>query len=175
MRAVFVSPATQNPEELLADAPKSMFPSAISSDSPTILQNVIYADQVPRRPKEWALKLRIDRGELIELGVLKLQNKPLNKKKIVAFIAAAVGQRGGTLVYVNGAAEAEEVALLISQLAEEHIDPDPELTDLADLIRKCVHRKYQLANVVEKGVDFITETCHRWSDWRLNGSLVTEN
>lgn len=154
MRAVFVSPATQNPEELLEDVPKGMSQSTISSDSPTILQNVIYADQVPRRPKEWELKLRLDRGKLIELGILNLQNKPNGTRKTLAFIAAAVGQRGGTLVYVNGAAEAENVALLISQVVEEHIDPDSELRDLAELIRKCIHRKYQLANVVEKGVGF---------------------
>lgn len=154
MRAVFVSPATENPEVLLEDVPKGVSPSAISSDSPTILQNVIYADQVPRRPKEWALKLRIDRGEPIELGVLNLQNKPQGLRKRVAFIAAAVGQRGGTLVYVNGAAEAEKIALLMSQVVEEQIDPDPELTDLAQLIRNCVHSKFQLANVVEKGVGF---------------------
>ena len=153
MRTVFVSPATQNPEELLADIPSGMSSSAVSSDSPTILQNVIYAEQVPRRPKEWALKLRID-SNLMELGVLNLQNKPQGVRKRLAFIAAAVGQRGGTLVYVNGAAEAEQIALLISQVLEEHIDSDPELKDLANLIRKCVHRQYQLANVVEKGVGF---------------------
>ena len=153
MRAVFVSPATQNPEELLQDIPSEMSHSTISNDTPTILQNVIYADQVPRRPKEWALKLRIER-DLKDLGVLSLQNKPVGIRKRLAFIAAAVGQRGGTLVYVNGAAEAEKVALLISQVAEKHIDSDPELRDLANLVRKCVHRQYQLANVVEKGVGF---------------------
>lgn len=153
MKALFVSPATQNPEALLDDIPISSSPSAIMSDTPTILQNVIYAEQVPRRPKEWLLKLRVE-DELVDLGTLKLSNKPMGVRKRLAFIAAAVGQRGGTLVYVNGAAEAEEVALLISQVIEHETAPNQVLKDLADLIRRCVHRRYQLANLVEKGVGF---------------------
>ena len=153
MRAVFVSPATHNPEELLTDVPEGTSRLAIKSDSPTILQNVIFAEQVPRKPKEWALRLRLEE-DLIELGILKLKSRPLGLRKRLAFIAAAVGQRGGTLVYANGAAEAEEIALLISQLVENEAEHDEGLRDLADLIRGCVHRQYQLANVVEKGVGF---------------------
>ena len=153
MRAVFVSPATQNPEELLMDVPEGTSRLAITSDSPTILQNVIFAEQVPRKPKEWALRLRLEEN-LIELGILKLKSKPMGLKKRLAFIAAAAGKRGGTLVYANGAAEAEEIALLISQLVEAEAEPDEDLNDLGDLIRRCVHRQYQLATVVEKGVGF---------------------
>ena len=153
MRAVFVSPATQNPEELLTDVPESTSRLAITSDSPTILQNLIFAEQVPRKPKEWALRLRLEE-DLIELGILKLKSKPMGLRKRLAFIAAAAGERGGTLVYANGAAEAEEIALLISQLMDGEAEPDEDLGDLGDLIRRCVHRQYQLANVVEKGVGF---------------------
>lgn len=54
--------------------------------------------------------------ETVPIGVLNLGNKPAGVKKQLAFVAAAAGERGGTLVYCNGAAEAEEIALLISQL-----------------------------------------------------------
>lgn len=60
LKAVFVSPATQNPEELLADAPEGKTKIAVDSDVPTVLQNVILAEQVPRRPKEWALTMDTD-------------------------------------------------------------------------------------------------------------------
>ena len=153
MRAVFVSPTTDNPEELLTDVPEGTSRLSITSDSPTILQNVIFAEQVPRKPKEWSLRLRLEE-DLIELGVLRLKSKPMGLRKRLAFIAAAAGKRGGTLVYANGAAEAEEIALLISQLVEDKIESDEELKDLGDLIRRCVHRQYQLANFVEKGVGF---------------------
>ena len=153
LRVVFVSPGTENPEQLLEDAPEGTSGTAITSDAPTILQNVIYAEQVPRRPKEWGLSLRLEE-EVVDLGVLKLKSKPMGIRKRLAFIAAAAGERGGTLVYANGAAEAEAIALLISQLVENDSKVSEALSDLADLIRKCVHRQYQLANVVEKGVGF---------------------
>ena len=153
LRVVFVSPGTENPEQLLEDAPEGTSGAAITSDAPTILQNIIYAEQVPRKPKEWALSLRLEE-DVVDLGVLNLKSKPMGIRKRLAFIAAAAGERGGTLVYANGAAEAEAIALLISQLVEDDSRVSEELSDLADLVRKCVHRQYQLANVVEKGVGF---------------------
>ncbi|WP_208347479.1 DEAD/DEAH box helicase [Pseudaestuariivita rosea] len=153
MKAVFVSPATQNPGELLADAPEGISKVEVDSDNPTVLQNIILAEQVPRKPKQWTMQL--DWGEdRLPIGTLKLTNSPGTIKKRLAFIAAAAGERGGTLVYCNGAAEAEDVALLISQLSGSEKTEDQELLDLADLARKGVHRSYQLAPLVERGVAF---------------------
>lgn len=153
IKAVFVSPATQNPDELLADAPDGTSRVAIDSDVPTVLQNIILANQVSRKPKEWELSIVLGSQEL-PVGVLNLPNKPAGIRKRLAFISAAAGERGGTLVYCNGAAEAEEVALLISQLTGLEKTEDQELRDLADLARKGVHRSYQLAPLVERGVAF---------------------
>jgi superfamily II DNA/RNA helicase len=153
IRAVFVSPATQNPGLLLDDAPTGMRKIAVDSDYATVLQNIIVAHQIPRRPKEWRMELR-NQSELLPLGTLILASKPQGLRKRLAFIAAAAGQRGGTLVYANGAAEAEEVALLISQLLPPTDAVDTELAELADLARKGVHRSYILAPLVEKGVGF---------------------
>lgn len=153
MKVVFVSPSTQNPGELLQDAPDDMPKSSVDSDMPTVLQNVILAEQVPRKPKEWLLDL-VWGDSTIPLGTLKLSNKPAGLKKRLSFIAAAAGGSGGTLVYCNGAAEAEDVALLISQLEGSEKTDDQELLDLADLARKGVHRNYQLAPLVERGVAF---------------------
>lgn len=153
LKAVFVSPATQNPAELLEDAPEGTPRVAVDSDTPTVLQNLILAEQVPRKPKEWSLHLVTDTDTIL-IGILNLPNKPAGIRKRLAFIAAAVGARGGTLVYCNGAAEAEEVALLISQLAGTEETEEQELLDLADLARKSVHRHYQLAPLVARGVAF---------------------
>lgn len=153
VRAVFVSPATQNPGELLEDAPAGATRMSIDSETPTVLQNIILAEQAPRKPKNWDLDLV--RGDaFLRLGTLKLANRPAGTKKRLAFIASAAGGRGGTLVYCNGAGEAEDVALLISQLEDVPKTVDQELLDLADLARKGVHRKYQLAPLVERGVAF---------------------
>jgi len=153
VKIVFISPATQNPEELLSDAPNDVATTAVDSDSPTVLQNVIMADQVARKPKLWALTVR-QQNTLLPLGTLELRSTPQGVRKRLAFIAAAAGQRGGTLVYVNGAGESEEVADLISQLLPALTDVDPELVDLADLARKGVHPNFRLAPLVERGVAF---------------------
>jgi superfamily II DNA/RNA helicase len=153
LKLVFISPATQNPEELLVDAPDGVEVVAIESDAPTVLQNLIMAEQVPRKPKRWNLSVR-RHDTSIPIGVLKLANSPSTVRKRIAFIAAAAGERGGTLVYANGAAESEEIADLISQLLTPPSEPDIELAALADLSRKSVHPQFSLAPLVERGVAF---------------------
>jgi superfamily II DNA/RNA helicase len=153
LKVVFISPATQNPEELLADAPAAASTVAVDSDSPTVLQNLILAEQVPGKPKQWTLSVR-QTGASLLVGVLQLSSSPGTLRKKLAFISAAVGERGGTLVYANGAGEAEEVADLISQLIPVPPKPDKELSELAELARKGVHPNFTLALLVERGVAF---------------------
>ncbi|WBS02027.1 DEAD/DEAH box helicase [Pseudoduganella sp. SL102] len=153
IKAVFISPATQNPEELLTDAPTGVQTIAVDSDSSTVLQNLIVATQVPRKSKLWALTLR-QSSSTLPIGILQLASTPAGLKKRLAFIAAAVGERGGTLVYANGAGEAEEVAGLISQLLPKADELDAELLQLAELARKGVHQDFRLAPLVELGVAF---------------------
>ncbi len=153
MRVIFVSPATQNPEVLLDDAPDTTPTIPIDSDVATVLQNIVVVHQVPAKPKKWALKFRHNK-EYLPLGTLTLASKPGTLVKKLAFIAAAIGEQGGSLVYANGAAEAEDIAELISQFLPKAKEIDQELADLADLARKCVHRSYRLAPLVEAGVAF---------------------
>ncbi|BCD88222.1 DEAD/DEAH box helicase [Pseudomonas solani] len=153
LKAVFISPATQNPGELLTDAPMGVKTTTVDSNSSTVLQNLMVATQVPRKSKLWALTLRQQDSE-IPIGTLQLASTPAGLKKRLAFIAAAVGVRGGTLVYANGAGEAEEVADLISQLMTKPECIDIELSQLAELARKGVHHDFRLAPLVECGVAF---------------------
>lgn len=88
------------------------------------------------------------------MGTLQLASTPDGLKKRLAFIAAAVGERGGTLVYANGAGEAEEVADLISQLLPKIDSNDLELLELAELARKGVHQEFRIAPLVVQGVAF---------------------
>jgi hypothetical protein len=152
LKLLFISPATQNPEELLVDAPDGVRTVAIESDAPMVLQNLILAEQVPRKPKRWKLSAR-RQDTLLPVGVLELASSPASVRKRLAFIAAAAGERGGTLVYANGAAESEEIADLISQWLVPG-ESDSELAALAELAREGVHPKFRLARVVERGVAF---------------------
>jgi hypothetical protein len=97
IRLVFISPATQNPGELLADAPAGSRAVAIDSDAPTVLQNLILARQVKGKPRRWTLDARQGDSE-IEIGTLELASTPGSLTKRLAFVAAAAaGDRGGTL------------------------------------------------------------------------------
>ncbi len=153
LRTVFISPATQNPEVLLEDAPEGTAKASVDSDAPTVVQNVIYARQVIRRTTSWSLSMLVD-GEERQIGILSLSDRPTTIPKKLALIAHAVGARGGTLIYANGAAEAEEIALLVDQLVTPVELVDTDLAALADLARKGVHKSYQLADFVEHGVAF---------------------
>lgn len=154
LKLVFISPATQNPEELLTDAPIGARTLAVDSDAPTVLQNLILATQVKGKPRSWVLNARQGDAE-IEIGTLELASTPGSITKRLAFVAAAVtGDRGGTLVYANGAAESEDIADLISQLQPDPKFVDAELAALAELARKGVHPNFRLAPLVERGVAF---------------------
>jgi DEAD/DEAH box helicase/Helicase conserved C-terminal domain len=156
MKLVFISPATQNPGELLTDAPTGLPTVAVDSDAPTVLQNLLLATQVKGKPRRWTLKVKQGDAD-IDVGTLELASTPASFTKRLAFVAAAAaGTRGGTLVYANGAAESEDVADFISQLQPEHDSSsvDPELAALAELARKGVHPKFRLAPLVERGVAF---------------------
>jgi hypothetical protein len=154
MKLVFISPATQNPGELLAYAPTGLRTLAIDSDAPTVLQNLILARQVKGKPRCWMLNARQGDDE-IEVGMLELTSTPGSLMKRLAFVAAAAtGDRGGTLVYANGAAESEDIADLISQLQPDPPSVDVELAALAELARKGVHPSFRLAPLVERGVAF---------------------
>jgi superfamily II DNA/RNA helicase len=153
VRAVFISPATQNPHTLLDDAPPSANRRVVDSDAPTVLQNVLFAQQVRRQTTKYELAVR--RSDKTEnVGVLNLADRPVGLRKRIAFIAEALtGQRSGTLIYANGADEAEKIAFLLNQ-GTVRGDVDPELAALADLSRKGVHPGYLLAPLVERGVAF---------------------
>ena len=153
VRTVFLSPATQNPHTLLEDAPPSAERRVVDSDAPTVLQNVLYAQQVKRQTTKYELAVR--HGDKLEsIGIVSLADRPVGLRKRIAFIAEALtGERSGTLIYANGADEAEKIAFLLNQGAVRG-EIDPELAALADLSRKGVHSGYLLAPLVERGVAF---------------------
>jgi superfamily II DNA/RNA helicase len=153
VRVVFISPATQNPQTLLEDAPAELERKVVNSDAPTVLQNVLFARQVRKQTTKYQLSVRTG-DDVEEIGVLSLPDRPTDLRKRIAFIAEALtGNRSGTLIYANGPDEAEKIAFLLNQEASRD-RIDPELAALADLSRKGVHPEYLLASLVERGVAF---------------------
>jgi hypothetical protein len=154
-RLTFLSPLTENPEALVQDAPEGLATAVVPSDTSTVTQNLIIAEQMPRHSDQWQLLLRHN-GVTEPLGVVKLHAKPDSQTKRLSYLALAIGRdQTGTLVYANGAADAERIAWQIFDgLGAPEGDVDPELKDLSDFARDTVHPDFQLVDLVRRGVAF---------------------
>ena len=110
VRLVFLSPLTENPEALIQDAPSTVVTAVVPSEVPTVTQNLIIAEQMPLHSDKWRLLLRKS-GDIGEIGKIRLHAKPDTQIKRLSYVALAMGRsQVGTLVYANGAADAEKIA-----------------------------------------------------------------
>jgi hypothetical protein len=154
-RLVFLSPLTENPEALVEDAPQGLETAVVPNATSTVTQNLIIAEQMSRQSDQWRLLLR-QGGSTEPLGVVRLHAKPDTQIKRLSYLALAVGRdQTGTLVYANGAADAEKIAWQIyGGLGPSQGDIHPELKDLSDFARDTVHPDFQLVELVRRGVAF---------------------
>ncbi len=154
-RVIFLSPHSENPEVLLEDAPNAAEVTSIPNNTSTVMQNLVVAEQVPRRTKDWTLSLSAN-DKLVPIGKFSLFDRPTSVRKRLAFVALALGKESnGTLVYVNTADGAEKVAKLIYDgLLSEEFTEDTELEDLSDFCKRMIHPKFQLVKWVKRGVAF---------------------
>lgn len=154
-RLVFLSPLTENPELLIQDAPEGITSGVVPGEAAMVTQNLIVAEQLPGRADRWRLLLR-QTGVTEPLGVVALHARPDTQIKRLSHLALAIGAaKTGTLVYANGAAEAEKIAWQIfNGLGISDDEDDVELRDLSDFARDTVHPDFQLVDLVRRGVAF---------------------
>lgn len=154
-RLIFLSPLTQNPELLVQDSPPGLSTAVVPSDLTTVTQNLLVAEQMPRHSDYWRILLR-QNGSSSSLGIMRLHAKPDTPVKRLSYLALAFGrQQSGTLVYANGAAEAEKIAGHIVQgLGRFEGALDPELKDISDFVRDTVHPQFLLVSFLRRGVGF---------------------
>ncbi|HAE41371.1 MAG TPA: DEAD/DEAH box helicase [Clostridiales bacterium] len=151
-KITFLSPLTENPGIFIQEKPNT---AIIPNDSFTVVQSLIVAEQLPRDTRQWRFKL-VQGNYIDDIGSITLHARPETDIKRLSYIALAAGKSTiGTLVYANGAAEAEKIAQQIYEgLRDEEIIEDVKLNDLSDFIKKIIHNKYLLASLVHKGVAF---------------------
>lgn len=158
MRFTFLSPLTENPELLIADTPSGLVSAVVDSNLSTVSQNLFTVDQKPRKSECWRLNLQI--GEVASpIGDFELHSRPDGVRKRLSFIALAIGRhQSGTLVYANGADEAEILAWQIYDGLEDKANPNPavdaELKELSDFTKDIIHPDYQLVELLKRGVAF---------------------
>jgi hypothetical protein len=151
LRSIFASPLTSNPDRLLANQKGKAF----ASEKPTVNQNLLWLSQVYGSPRRWTLEA-VDDGYRETVGEVRLDSNPDSEPKRLALTAFALGgTSNGNLVYVNGADQAEKVAVLLAGcLAEVDEAKNPDVKELANLIRDVIHPKFALRTVIRNGVGF---------------------
>lgn len=150
---VFCSPLSQNPDLLLQFGGPNRRAAALVSDYSAVNQNLLWATQVERKPEEWNLEhITGDTDKVI--GRFKLQHRPSPPSKRLPLVAHALGHKTGNIIYVNGAADAEDVAAVLQGVLAKEPEHSKEREELAQLAASLVHQKYALVQCVRKGVAF---------------------
>jgi hypothetical protein len=151
LKIVFISPATQNPEELLTDAPPEIETVAVDSDAPTVLQNVIVADQVPRKPKlctwrpgkEALLPMEPSSYPASQTGCASVSHSlPLRLASVEAPLSMPMGQG------VRGGCRFDQSAASCDGRYR------PRTRSFSGFGAQGVHPHFRLAPLVERGVAF---------------------
>ena len=153
---VFASPLTSNPELLLDDTGQDNDTSVVESETITVNQNLLWANQVPYHPSRWKLQLVLD-GRANDVGEFSLPARPHPESKRLPLVAVALGQdTSGNVVYVNGPGAAETTALQIHAALGPEADmaDDAGIAALRDLVQRTIHTDYRLATVLQRGIAF---------------------
>lgn len=152
---LLASPFSENPELLVQGAPASTQAAAIVSPTLTVVQNLLWLNQRPRRPTEWMVELILD-GEPVEIGTISLPARPSPDSKRLPFVPVALGGNAtGNIVYVNGASSAEKTAMQIHDaLGPEAETVNPDVSALVELSDRTVHPQYALGVVLRRGIAF---------------------
>ena len=154
IRVFFSSPFTMNPEILLKMVNRYYSDSqSINTQFVAVNQNLLYVSKVKRKPQDWSVSLALPDCK-IDLGVVKVKDRSTSELKRMILVSESISQRdGGTIIYSNGAAEAESLSLLLFGSIEP-IDITKSLAELIDLVGKTIHKEYDLCKVLEKGIAF---------------------
>jgi hypothetical protein len=155
-KVFFASPMTENPDILLEDAPPDVRREPLVSEDTVVNQNLIWASEAHGDSATWNVELILESNP-VSIGKMRLPARPSSESKRLTFVAFSMSNpRGGNVIYVNGAAEAEKAAMQIYDLAGEKssLSDDREVRDLIEMVRKTIHPEYRLANVLRRGVAF---------------------
>lgn len=153
VKMFFSSPFTSNPEILLKGLNYSQSSEIINTEFVAVNQNLLYAKQVKRNPKLWNIDL-ILKSDKISLGTVDLIDRPTTEAKKISFLTKVISSStGGSLIFSNGAAEAEKYAKVLYDLIPEKSDSE-EIKELIKMVKTTIHRDYSLALVLKKRIAF---------------------
>lgn len=152
IKVFFSSPFTSNPEILLDNVMNSSRKCKVNTQFVAVNQNLLYVSQVPRKIREWQIHLCTVENTIL-LGKIVMTDRPTTERHKIVHTAYQTSNRGGCLIYSNGAADAEDTASLLYDLLPS-CEQDSEITELIELVQSTIHVQYVLAKVLSKGIAF---------------------
>ena len=152
IKVFFSSPFTSNPEILLDNVINNSRKSKVNTQYVAVNQNLLYVSQVPRKIREWQIHLCTVENTIL-LGKIVMIDRPTTELHKIVHTAYQISNRGGCLIYSNGAADAEDTANLLYDLLPER-EQDSEIKELVKLVQSTIHTQYVLAKVLSKGIAF---------------------
>lgn len=149
---LFASPAIRNLEVFgstfgLDDV------ESIPSKEPTVAQNFLTVRITSSRQGEFLVSSVEPGGEQTPVSEFAIGETLASKKDRLVQISAALGKGSPSIVYANGAAEAEDIALQLAELMADR-KSNSRREAVVQLASQSVHPSYVLVETVRRGVAF---------------------
>ncbi|TIP07981.1 DEAD/DEAH box helicase [Mesorhizobium sp.] len=125
-----------------------------TSVEPTVAQNFLTL-KIDSATKGRIVVHTVGDGSAAPVEVIRLQLDQTIASRVekLVHVAARLGLGQSNIVYANGAAEAEKVAIQLADLFSDR-EPTEEQLALAELAREAVHPNYVLVECVKRGIAF---------------------
>lgn len=125
-----------------------------SSPEPTVAQNFLVTTVESATKGKLVIQTAGDGSRTLrQVATLQLGRTVASRIEKLVHIPAVLGQGHSNIIYANGAAEAESVALQLAELMSDR-EPTEARLALSDLAKEAVHAKYALGECVKYGVAF---------------------
>ncbi|MEW4264503.1 DEAD/DEAH box helicase [Priestia megaterium] len=154
-KVIFSSPLTSNPEALLEQNHDSIRKETIEREIVTVNQNLLWVNQIYRKPREWEVSFCVDEN-VVSLGKVNLNNKPTSEMERLAYLTHALADPiGGNLVYANIPSNAEKCADILWRLqGSDNNSTHPDILELIKLIKETVNPNYNLAHFLTRKIGY---------------------
>lgn len=128
--------------------------SEFASIEPTVSQNFLVAKIESATKGRITVHTAGDGSRpLTEIASIELGQTIASRADKLVHIAARLGKGQSNIIYSNGAAEAEKIAIQLAELFSDR-EPTAEQLALAELAKEAVHPNYVLSETVKRGVAF---------------------
>jgi hypothetical protein len=125
----------------------------LRSREPAVTQNFVFVDVLDHKRGELLIRLADATPNDPPIARMVLGRRTATRVERLANAAFALGRGATNILYANGAAEAEDVALALAELR----GPSPTTSareELARVAAESVHKDYALIRCVRRGVAF---------------------